>query len=247
MNIEIKKINFNHTIDYVKDTFYILNKNIFNTAIFLFLALFVTYIEASMLKYINLNSIVTFILFILCAMVYSGNYHFIYYNKIPLKLSLNYTLIVFALSVIFSSLISFLMPAGEIKSANSNIEMHFFAHAFSHSILYSTLFILNYYLFFIVFLLFFISPSVLAFNFFVPVFLTNVYVMAVSYFFMFFPFYLLFYYFDIQNKTINLILVLIYSSIVTLFTFIALNDILGLSKVKRKIKEKVDNKNIETV
>ena len=35
-----------------------------------------------------------------------------------------------------------------------------------------------------------------------------------------------------------------YYSFSALFTFIALNDILGLSKVQRKIKDKVYNKNL---
>jgi len=248
MNIEIKKINFNDVIDYLKDLVFILKQNL--TFTFLFFVLNSIFFYSDINLRLNISTFFTFLTFLLCATIYSGGFSFISHNLKPLKLCVFYTIFVvsFVIALDFINLL-FTNTTNTIteNSDSSILDDKLFIKSFLYSLGASVSLIISYYLFFIIYLLFFKLQTLSGAVFFIQVFITNIYVFFVSYFLISFIFFFVGCFFNPENQIIIYISFGIFISICSLFTFIALNDILGISKVKRKIKEKVDNKNIETV
>ncbi len=248
MNIEIKKINFNDVIDYLKDLVFILKQNL--TFTFLFFILNSIFFYSDLNLSLNISSLFTFLTFLLCATIYSGGFSFISHNLKPLKLCFFYTIFVvsFVLMIDFINLL-FTDTTNTIEetSDSSILNDKLFIKSFLYSLGTSVLLIISYYLFFIIYLLFFKVQSLLGASFLVPVFITNIYVFFVSYFLISFIFFFVGFFFNPENQIIIYLSFGLFISFCSLFTFIALNDILGISKTKRKIKEKIDNKNIETI
>lgn len=246
MNIEVKTINLKDSYNYVKDTLYILNKNILMTILFFILFFVTIYVEnfsISSLKY-PLTSLTNFVAFILCAIIYTGNISFYKSNKVPLTFCLKYSFIMFAIVILFFTMINFFNnPSEQVEP--THLELNIFAKYFIQSLSLSLIIMLTYYVFFTLYLLFFITKSWKTIELFIPILKINFKVFFISYLLFSLLFNLVYFYFKSDNQTINIFMNNFYYSFSALFTFIALNDILGLSKVQRKIKDKVYNKNLK--
>ncbi len=245
MTIHIKQIDLKDSFNYIKDTFYILSKNIFITILFFVLfssSLYFDYFFPQ-ISY-QFSAISIFFSFLLCAFIYTGSFSFFKHNKIPLRISFNYSISIFFVVFVVSNLLKFIFPEQE-PSNTKPLELSIFVEYFLKTFSYTFVFILSYYLFFNSYLIFFITKSYSSGEIFVVAFLANIKIFFLSYFIINLVFNLIYFYFKNNNPIFNLFLMNFSFAFSALFTFIALNDIFGLSKVERKVKEKTLNKNLE--
>lgn len=246
MNINIKKITFNDSFDYIKDTLHVLQRNYLFTFLFLIANIFIFFIDT--IISFNIFSLLSFASFLVCATLYAGNISFFSANKQALKLGFYYTLFIFFFSSVielFSYLATFYVENKETAEQSSFFSTPYFWNNFLYSILYSLILTASYYMLFLVYLIYFLNSNLL--SQFASFFFLNFYVFFVSYFLLYFLFLSTLFLFKVENEILKYFLVGSFNGFLALFTFIAINDILGISKVKRKLKNNVVNKNIETI